>query len=139
MAEKFGFVRCDICGGYGWSSTHKCPPKWSVWLIDDYHDPEDTRDEYRGTDAEDAAIKFAEEWDQEDHNMMQGAEIHVAVETVDGVQIFRCSGEAEPTYYAERDTEKEAEHGSRDEDDGSNAGDPGLLGETGTSEEGDGA
>jgi hypothetical protein len=24
------YKKCSICGHYGWTNTHKCPPEWLV-------------------------------------------------------------------------------------------------------------
>lgn len=59
--------RCTICGDWGWfgskhSPDHACKPKWEcrgAW--EDWNDAEWT--EIRGGDSEEAAERFAEDYD----------------------------------------------------------------------------
>lgn len=58
------FRRCDICGWYGWSSSHECPPKWYVRHEEDL--PEDAWSVY-AADAKAAAERyFSDNFDEVD-------------------------------------------------------------------------
>ncbi len=68
------FLRCTTCNQWDWFSeprAHRCKPAWRVW-IGDHHDPDDPDDgiEARADDAEDAAARACEEWDADEHYML---------------------------------------------------------------------
>ena len=102
--------RCPKCKAWMWSynDPHKCPPLWLV-QCPEYDD--ETWDEVYAVAAEYAAESWAEEYDADSHDMMDGETIIVRVKphednthynTCEGdVKEFKCSGEAVPTYYSE--------------------------------------
>ena len=92
---------CDTCGGHmiTWV-THNCPPIWRARVPD--HDGDDYR-EIRARDAEHAAEKYAEEYDQGgDYYVVGGSPIDVIVADADGQneKTFNVKGEAVPQYTA---------------------------------------
>jgi hypothetical protein len=90
--------QCKICETWIYCDNlkHVCPPKWKVW--DEEIDYE--LDIY-AIDEEEAVTKFAEEWDQDDHSLLQGDHVVVTVKSSEGVETkWKATGEAEPTYYA---------------------------------------
>lgn len=99
--------RCEKCGEWVWSHQHNCPPLWLV-QCPEYDD--ETWDKVYARDAECAAAKFAEEYDADSHNMMDGETIIVQVKPHEDnthyntylgeTKEFVCSGEPIPTYYA---------------------------------------
>lgn len=55
------FEKCSICGEYGWTKTHKCPPRHYVWVEDNDDIGEieySNSSTVRAMDEEDAALKF---------------------------------------------------------------------------------
>jgi len=94
---------CQTCGIYKYSH-HTCPPSWTVW-IPDQENEDDNRLIY-AHDAEEAATKYAELYDQEDHGMLGGETIEVHVKGTEvpkeGEQTWRfeVTGEAIPEYTA---------------------------------------
>jgi hypothetical protein len=93
---------------------HQCLPCWD-WRVDDYHGPDDwNHGEIRARDAEDAAIRAAEIYDQEEHYLLrQETTVEIFVRNVDTgvVSRWRCSGEAIPTYRAEAVAETPSDAG----------------------------
>lgn len=96
------FVECKKCGEYSWiDDTHRCAPRWQVWEIDE--DREDSVTFY-GTDAAEAAEKWAEATDVDGgYTIVGGSEKAVFVApfgvSEEPVRLF-VSGEAVPTYHA---------------------------------------
>jgi hypothetical protein len=97
--------RCTICGeffyGYG-GAEHRCPPQWDVFIVD----YDDEGEAYPGKriyacDAQEAAEKRAERYDEEDHEMCGGHPIKVRVTDMSGKAIwFMVYGEVVPEYTA---------------------------------------
>lgn len=54
------FEKCATCGDYCWTGTHRCKPLWLCRMAD--YDLKDS-EEIRGSDAEEAAERYAEERD----------------------------------------------------------------------------
>ncbi len=102
--------RCPKCEAwiYSYERRHECPPLWLV-KCPEYDD--ETWDEVYAVAAEYAAESWAEEYDADSHDMMDGETIVVVVTPHvdnpcyntcdDGAKTFTCSGEAVPTYYSE--------------------------------------
>jgi hypothetical protein len=96
------YRECARCGEWGWfgesrlGGRHECAPLWRVW-IGDHHDPDDPSDgiEARADDAEDAAAKACEEWDEE-RGMLRGGEDCV-VRPAEGGESTLVRVEAEAT------------------------------------------
>ena len=101
------YQRCEICGEYGWSDRHICPPTWECYEADG--------SSYRRTiyarDAAEAAEKYAEQIDPElEFCIMKGAtedneETEVVVVTKDGEERFLVSAEIVYRYDARRKEE----------------------------------
>lgn len=99
---------CKTCGGFVLDGyPHKCPPAYKVF-----------HEEYMGDEskpvcansAEEAAERYAEQYDNGDYGLLNGEEIEVIVEDIDGERkTFICGGRTDPVYFA---TEKEAQDGS---------------------------
>ncbi len=77
--------RCNKCGEFIFTTIdwrlHFCAPVWSVWNTED--DEIEASNIY-AMDAEDAAAKWAEEYDEDDHEMARGDEVCVYVKSSDG-------------------------------------------------------
>ena len=96
---------CDTCGDWAFEiQYHQCPPTWDAAVILPGYDDDDLEwRQFYARDAEGAARKAAEEYDQEDYPLVRGQTVEVRVrmaivgsETVH----FQCSAEAIPHYYA---------------------------------------
>lgn len=96
--------RCPKCQEIMWTSAgvHRCAPEFHVIAPD--HDGYDTPEEGPAIYAhshEEAAEKWAERWDVDDHQMLDDEVIEVLVKDSAGVvRHFRVSGEAVPSYHA---------------------------------------
>lgn len=95
------YKACPTCKQYRFTDPHhKCPPIWEC-QIETWNAP-DWRKIF-AVDSERAAEKFVEEYDQEDHYMMDGDSVEVSVRNSKGaVEIYNCTGETIPTYYAHK-------------------------------------
>ena len=103
--------KCPICGEYTgfFLKPHRCPPQWRVRVAEDseYYDGDEAVEIY-GRDAEQAAEKFAEQWDYDDMLMGQKLDVEVtAAGDPDTVQKFTVSGELVPRYWARPAEDKE--------------------------------
>ena len=85
---------------------HVCPPTWRVQREEDRDDDW----EIYAHNAQSAATKWADQWDQDEHQIVAGGEEKVVVIAQDGGEtIFNVTGEAIPQYYA-REIRKEQNH-----------------------------
>lgn len=127
------FEQCRICGTWGWTNTHRCPPKWAV-LPDGYEEPTNIYAE----SMRDAVEKYAAHHDAiGDYDIANGNDLTVTValrsdwdtlqETIDELDAdeleekapqmlaawkakqskFICTGALEPVYTAKLITQKE--------------------------------
>jgi len=98
---------CKVCGAYMFDSAkHRCPP---IWLVKDEEYLGDDLRKVRGWDAEEAAAKYAEEWDQDEPELHDGGltthEVFVASSPDGPWKKFRLWGEATINYHADEVTE----------------------------------
>jgi hypothetical protein len=93
--------RCSICNEWMFTSlAHHCPPAFTCEPIGDYAG-------YGGDapvhalDAEEAARKFADQWDADmEYPLMRGAELVLKVTDLSGnVTLCEVTGESVPSYY----------------------------------------
>lgn len=94
------FKKCSKCNEYCWIDKHKCPPEWKV-----FHEEYLGSDEYKtyyASDAQGAAEKYGEEYDQDDYSLQRGYKIEIQVEPLEGGErkTFIVTRETVPTYYA---------------------------------------
>ncbi|KKN75698.1 hypothetical protein LCGC14_0378010 [marine sediment metagenome] len=99
---KEWLFNCDAKAG----RVHRCPPLWLV-TCPEY---DDEWQEIYESEESSAAEKFAEEYDADSHDMMDGNTIVVSVKPhednkhynlcADNIKTFVCSGKVIPTYYA---------------------------------------
>lgn len=73
------FRKCPNCGDYGFFPRHRCPPYWIVRVPEDneHYDGEEDVITIHARDAEQAAERFAEQWDYDD--MLTGTTLTVEV------------------------------------------------------------
>jgi len=91
------FEKCPVCGQYGFSDTHHCPPYWEVAVADD---PEDVHRIY-AIDAGIAAEIFVGLWDDEGVIAVGGGQIDVIVTGSDGsITKYTVDGTMVPRYDA---------------------------------------
>ncbi len=98
------YQRCKICGEWGWFGKHACPPEWG-WRTDDTHSEDDWSTVY-ARDAEEAAEKAAEAYDEGDHPLLdtRRSQPHVVIylRNVRGdITRWRATAELIPQYHAE--------------------------------------
>lgn len=108
------FKKCEQCGRYGFTDTHKCAPRWAVFL-DDYPEPASIYAE----NSKDACAQYAAEHDNGDYHLLNGNELTVAVaiwsqwqdarETQSSLETwigalphFLCTAQLVPEYSANR-------------------------------------
>ena len=93
------YERCETCGKFGDMERHKCHPQWEVACLeyDETYWPT-----FYAYDAESAATQFAESYDHDEYDSLDGGEIVVRVRKKGETETMRfiCYGEAEPAYYA---------------------------------------
>lgn len=95
------YVKCRTCGHWGFADKHACPPIWEARIFETKWQNDWT--EVYATDAEDAAERFAEEYDQGgDYTIIRdgNAEIEVRRQGSDEAAIFDISAESVPEYTA---------------------------------------
>lgn len=96
------YERCKKCGEFGWEA-HKCF-RFDVRIVPEKRMPDEWADAWEiwaKTDKA-AAKAFADQWDQDDREMMRGVSIVVEVQNMEGqVSRWVVWGEAVPTYYAD--------------------------------------
>ena len=94
------YVKCTICGEFGFNDTHKCPPCWET-QIEDCQAEDEWYPTYAINESE-AATKRAEKYDEFDHDLLDGEEITIRVREPGAATFkrFVCYGEAVPEYYA---------------------------------------
>jgi hypothetical protein len=86
------------------SDLHQCHPVWECW--DEDGDRGDSRD-VRAMNAESAAEEYAEQWDQDEHDLLRvNRYLRVYVVPKDSPantppEVFKVSGEAVATYTAQ--------------------------------------
>ena len=91
--------QCEICKEWIYSPSHKCPPKWKVW-VEGEGDEDDNYPIYARATHE-AAEKLAELWDEGNHNLMRGDSVIIVVMSSCGVKSkWSVIGEAIPNYYS---------------------------------------
>lgn len=93
------YKKCTTCGEEYWSSDlyprHKCEPVWQI-LYEDVQT-------IRAYDAENAAKKFAELYDQDEHILMDvEMDVKVRKDEEEEWVVYTCSAEAELIYYASK-------------------------------------
>ena len=97
------FEKCSICGQYGFSNNHHCPPFWHVGINAD--DEEERRGIYAYSAAK-AAELFTERWDGWDGEYLaaHGGEVEVSVsrhDEPDTKQVFTVVCQMVPEYRAQ--------------------------------------
>lgn len=95
---------CRICGEWGWTDTHKCPPRWDIYCPENGDEPDHARSFY-AIDAEAAAEKWAERYDEYDEPSIARQDFTPTVcvrryGTDDVWERWTVSGEYVPQYYA---------------------------------------
>ena len=98
-------TRCETCREWLWykPETHKCKPIYYV-IHEDYSG--DELIEIRGSDHEEAAEKYAEKYDQDDHDLLERGDQKVAVRDSKGTEKkFSISAEANVDYSAREITD----------------------------------
>jgi hypothetical protein len=91
--------KCKTCSSYGWLGSHKCDPVWEARI---YGDGDDWY-EVHASDAEDAAARFAEEYDQGgDYDIIKrgSAEVEVRKQGEEVIQLIDVTAESVPQYSA---------------------------------------
>lgn len=113
MSSGYYYVPCSVCGVLAWTSPtgvsgHCCSPLWG-YRVDGF-DGEDEWTEVRAFDAEEAAEKAAESYDECEYSLMKGGEIvvHVRNPKTGEVTRWRCIGETVPQYSAQEIEGEEA-------------------------------
>ena len=103
----YKFAQCPICGEFGRTDKHRCPPVWCVRIVEgcNYYAGETAPTRVYARDAEQAAEEFAEDWDSQDSEyvLASGNEITVLVyrdDRPDDRHAFVVTGETVPTYHA---------------------------------------
>lgn len=100
MADR-RYERCKHCDHWGWSNTHACPPIWEARIFETKW--QNDWNEVRATDAEDAAKRFAEEYDVNgEHDIVRRGceEIEVRLQGSEKIWMVDVSAETVPAYYA---------------------------------------
>jgi hypothetical protein len=99
--------RCPICGEYGFSDRHRCPPVWYAQVSEDDVHYSDDEDEDMGRvyahHAKEAAEKFAAHWDRLEPILFDGEELRILVapdNARDQVREFIVSALMFPRYLA---------------------------------------
>jgi hypothetical protein len=98
---------CDICQDFSYGSRHEHFPQWEVRVYDTcgFLAWGDEWMVYRARNAQEAARKAAEEYDQEDYPLIRNNALsaRALVRQLGHVQAeaFRLHAEAIPTYYAD--------------------------------------
>jgi hypothetical protein len=99
------FRRCPICGENGWfgalhNANHVCDPTWEARIFTRQYEEEWTT--VHGSDAEDAAAKFCENYDAGgDYDIVRRGGDEIEVRKSEGAEIVIVDVEAEtvPHYY----------------------------------------
>ena len=94
--------RCDRCQELRYDAVNKCNSKEFTVI----HDGDESK--YWAMDAEGAALKFAQEYNEGGDYSLMDKTIEVIVRTEDGVEAFDVSAEADINYSA---SAKEVENG----------------------------
>jgi len=93
--KKSDYKKCDICGEWDWSNTHKCPPimyfKHENWGED--------WEEIRAHDHEDAAEKFAEMYNDDGDYSLMDLEVDVLISDGKIEKTFVVSAETSIEYF----------------------------------------
>lgn len=108
MSELLGeHKRCSVCREWGWFGgrydQHTCKPTWE-WQVESWHGTE-TWDELHAYDAEAAAVRAAERYDESDHPLldMHGrGEVEIKIRNPRTGEVTHWIGRAElvPHYHA---------------------------------------
>jgi len=96
------FAACPICHGYGFLSTHRCPPRWQCLEQDEWavlSDEFSWRTIY-AQDAESAAANFAHERDSYNVEYHEYHTVLVRKDEVSPIAVYQVTMELIPTYSA---------------------------------------
>jgi hypothetical protein len=103
---------CQRCNEFSFGEgNHRCPPEWIAWNRDCHGDDPAEGDRVFAHDAEAAAEKWAEIYDQDDYPLMSGGDAEVVITPANGEgepKRFTVYGESSPTYYAREITDEAA-------------------------------
>ncbi len=96
------YRRCKTCGEFDFLNSHKCQPCYEASAPEAFG--EDEWQKVYAYDEKEAAEKFAEEYDRDEHDLMNGGDMEVWIRKPGEIEIFKfnCTGEAIPTYYAHK-------------------------------------
>ena len=108
------FDKCTVCGHWGFTGSHKCPPKWrcrerDIELEQKFAgSPSDYEwVDVHANDPETAATEFAEDFDRDNEYSVagDGNDLIVEVRKVgttgsDSALFFKVNGSMDPTYTA---------------------------------------
>jgi len=89
--------KCDKCKIQCDLSTHKCYEY--EYRIEDYHG-EDDWDKAFGVNAEELALRIAENHDSGEYDLLNGGETIVFVRSRGEVRKYKIEGRLDPTYIA---------------------------------------
>jgi hypothetical protein len=103
VRSKYGeYKRCKICGQHGFENTHRCPPAWQVQISDR---PDEEWRTVHASYADDAAKKFAENYDRDDgcypivsDGLEMTLKVRKAYDDDAPIERYSARGEAVPTY-----------------------------------------
>ena len=90
------YSKCEICNEWHWDSK-KCLPEYLVYHEDYLGDESKT---VRASSHENAAIKYAEYYNQDDYPLMNDI-IEIRVEKDGIVKFFKVGAEPDVHYYSE--------------------------------------
>jgi hypothetical protein len=102
MARSFD--QCKTCKDYDFLDKHRCLPKWLV-QVNEHHDMDDTEDaiEVHAIDAEGAASKGLERWDEERGALTDGYLVRVTADDTEATtgEWFSVTAQQSIEYSAE--------------------------------------
>jgi hypothetical protein len=103
MKDLGNYARCEICGKYGWTGVHKCPPIWTCFEIDEYGTG--SKRTIYARDAEEAAGEYAakEDCESADYTFLHGGgKVGLFRQDDPGdILIYEVTGQLIPEYSAE--------------------------------------
>lgn len=92
------YNKCDKCGVLHWD-YEKCADEYTVFH-DDYLD--ECGEKVHGYSFEDAAERYAKDYDEDDHPLLDGDPVEIEIEDKDGLRKrFRISAEPSIDYYVD--------------------------------------